>query len=132
MTQAIRSSFFLLLFVLAAICEGKPPQLSPRDVRVKVEEILKAHVCYKTLNPEIMQRTLQNFLEELDPTKTYFIESEIADWIYPSEAVLQRGLAGFKNNDFSLFHEIHAAYILAIERRNAIETDLLARKLQRA
>jgi len=127
----IQRSLFLFLFIFIAICEGKPPQLSSRDVKVKVEEILKAHVCHKALTPELIERTLQNFLEELDPTKTYFIEEEIAPWIRPSETVVQRALLGFKNNDFSLFQEIHSVFIEAIERRNAIEADLAQKELPR-
>jgi carboxyl-terminal processing protease len=125
----IRRSLFLFLFIFIAICEGKPPQLSPRDVKTKVEEILKAHVCHKALTPELIKRSLQNFLEELDPTKTYFIEGEIADWTNPSETTLQRGLLGFKNNDFSLFQEVHSTFLVAMERRNAIEADLTQREL---
>lgn len=125
----IRRILFISLFIFVAICEGKPPQLTPRDVKTKVEEILKAHVCHKVLTPDLIQRTLQNFLEELDPTKTYFVEGEIADWISPSETVLQRGLIGFKNNDFSLFQEIHFVFLNAIERRNAIEAEIAQKEL---
>ena len=85
----IRKSLFFFLLIFAAISEGKPPQLTPRDVKVKIEEILKAHVCHKALTSELMERTLQNFLDELDPTKTYFLEGEIAIWVHPSEELLQ-------------------------------------------
>jgi carboxyl-terminal processing protease len=129
MISAIRKSLFTVIFLWVLVCEAKPPQLSPRDVKTKVEEILKAHVCHKSLTPEIMQRTLHNFLEELDPTKTYFIEPEIADWIHPTDSLLQRGLLGYKNNDFSLFQEIHSTFLLAVERRNMIELDLAQREL---
>lgn len=124
--------FILWIFIfLADICEAKPPQLTPKDVKAKVEEILKSHVCYKSLNQELVQRTLQNFLDELDPTKTYFIESEIVQWIEPSEEILQRALAGFKNSDFSLFQEIHQVFIRAIERRNSIEGEISQKQLPR-
>jgi carboxyl-terminal processing protease len=125
----IRQSLLLILLFLTAISEAKPPQLSPRDVKVKIEEILKAHVCHKALTPELMGRTLQNFLDELDPTKTYFLEGEIAIWTQPSDEVLQRALLGFKNNDFSLFQEIHTTFIEAIERRSVLETDIAQREL---
>src|SRR3990167_5678854 len=98
--------FFLLFLLWIVISEAKPPQLSSRDVKMKIEEILKAHVCHKTLTSELMERTFQNFLEELDPTKTYFIEGEIAEWQNPSEKVLQKALTGFNNGDFSPFQEI--------------------------
>jgi carboxyl-terminal processing protease len=125
----IRKSLFLFLFILIFVCEAKPPQLTPRDVKSKVEEILKAHVCHKALTPDLMERAIQNFLEELDPTKVYFIESEIAAWTHPSETLLQRALSGFKNNDFSVFQEIHNVGLKSIERRNAIESELAQKVL---
>lgn len=122
-----KSIFFILLIFMVA--EAKPPQLSPRNVKMKVEEILKAHVCHKALTSELMGRTLKNFLEELDPTKTYFIEEEIAEWNEPDTLTLQRALEGFKSSDFSLFHEIHSTFNRAIERRNKIEDQIAAQKL---
>ena len=86
-------------------------------------------MCHKALTAELMERTLHNFLEELDPTKTYFLEDEVVHWTHPSEQVLQRALLGFRNNDFSLFHEIHAVFVKAIARRNLIESDIAQREL---
>ena len=52
--------FFLGLFLLLAICaEPKAPQLTPRDVKVKIEEILKSHAAYKKLTPEIYYSLIQ-------------------------------------------------------------------------
>ncbi len=120
----IRKCFLFLFLFAFVLSEAKPPQLSPRDVKTKLDEILKAHVCHKALSTDLMQRTLQNFLEELDPTKTYFIEGEIAEWLQPSEATLQKALLGFKNGDFSLFHDIHSVFLKAVERRNAMEAEI--------
>lgn len=124
----IRKYLFLILLFFC-VAEAKPPQLSSKDVKTKIEEILKAHASHKNLSSELMERTLKNFLEELDPTKTYFIEGEIAEWQHPSEQVLQRALSGFKNCDFSLFQEIHEVFLKAIERRGAIESEIANREL---
>src|SRR3990167_1188715 len=126
-----KKGLLLLFVVFASFGEGKPPQLAPRDVKVKLEEILKAHVCHKSLNPTLMERTLKNFIEELDPTKTYFLEGEIAPWLTPAESLLQRGLEGVKASDFSLFQEIHEDFIRAIHRRNALETEIEKQELPR-
>jgi len=109
---------------MAFLLEAKQPNLSPRDVKLKVEEILKAHVCHKALSPELMGRVLQNFLEELDPTKTYFIEEDIATWLHPSEEMLHKILAKYNATDFSVFQEIHSQFIQAIERRNALQVQI--------
>lgn len=113
--------FLCLFLVLVSLGECKQPQLAPKDVKSKIEEILKAHVCHKTLTLELMERTVHNFLEELDPTKTYFTEQDLKNWIRPSESTLSDILKGYKSGDFSSFHEIHGIFLQAIERRALLE-----------
>jgi carboxyl-terminal processing protease len=115
-----RTAIFFFCF-LSLFLEAKPPQIGPKDVKIKIEEILKAHASYKKITPELIDRVLQNFLEELDPTKTYFLGPEIAAWTHPSDAVTQRALSGIQAADFSLFQEIHAAFLATLERRARIE-----------
>ena len=94
-------SLLLLLVGTFSSLEAKPPQLTPRDTRTKVEEILKAHVCHQKLTEEIVTRAIQNYLEELDPGKTYFLESDIDHWMNPSQDLLTQTLEGYKKEDFS-------------------------------
>lgn len=120
----------LILFILVlTFAECKPPQLTPKSVKMKIEEILKAHVCHKSLTPELMKRAIVNYLEELDPTKTYFLEKEIADWLKPQEALLEKTLLKCKEGDFSLFYEIHSQFLHAIDRRNALESEIASQEL---
>lgn len=113
--------FVLVLWIFLGVGECKPPQLTPKDVKSKVEEIFKSHVCHKTLTFDLMRRTFQNYLEELDPTKTYFLESEIVVWLNPSESMLKGAISGYKSGDFSTFIEIHNKFLTAIARRGALE-----------
>ncbi len=115
----------LVLICLFSLCEAKaPPQLTPHDTCVKIEEILKAHVSYQKLTPELIERALQNYIEELDPTKTYFIEPELTAWLQPSADLLSGALEQYKNEEFAVFEELHEAMVLAIARRNAIEKNI--------
>jgi carboxyl-terminal processing protease len=100
------------------------PNITPRDVTKKAKEILNHHVSYKKLDSEIMERTLRNFIEKLDPMKTYFLESDISKWLYPSEELKERLLNGFKRSDFSGFEEIHDLMIKAIRRRNSLKSEI--------
>ena len=68
-----------------------------------------------------MRRTLENYLVELDYSKTYLIENEILKWSTPSEELLLAFLEGYKNEDFHLFEEIHETMVLAIKRRGRLE-----------
>jgi len=119
-----RGLFLLLFLCLAQFGFAKPPTLTPKDTRNKIEEILKAHVCHQQLTPDLTGRAIQNFLEELDPGKTYFVESDIAEWLTPSGELLARTTEDIKREDFTTFEAIHAAMVAAIEQRNGIEKQI--------
>ncbi|MBS0651884.1 MAG: PDZ domain-containing protein [Verrucomicrobia bacterium] len=119
-----RGLFLLLFLCLAQFGFAKPPTLTPKDTRNKIEEILKAHVCHQQLTHDLTGRAIQNFLEELDPGKTYFVESDIAEWLTPSNELLARATEDIKREDFTAFETIHAAMVAAIEQRNDIEKQI--------
>ena len=111
----------IFLLLLPFILHAKLPDLTPQAVTAKLNEIMKAHASYKTLNPVLVKRVLNNYIEELDPNKLYFIEPEIAKWQEPSEALVQKILNDFKADKFTAFIEIHDVMTQAIRQRNALE-----------
>ncbi len=113
---------FFLVFLTSGF--AKPPSLTPHDTWVKIEEILRAHVSHQKLTPEIVQRALQNFLEELDPGKTYFIASEINAWTDPSSEFLAQTLSDMKREDYSAFEAMLDGMGSAIARRALMEEQL--------
>lgn len=122
--------FFLFLwFCSGIVLEAKPPELSPKDARVKIEEILKAHVSHHELTPELIRRAFNNYLEEIDPVKTYFIESEVLKWIQPSQELLEQTVREMKKENFSAFEAIHEAVLPTIERRSQTEKRIASSEL---
>jgi len=119
-------SFFVigLFLFLSFQLEGKPPQLTHKDTRIKIEEILKAHVSHQQLNEELVIRAVQNFIEELDPTKTYFLETDIQKWLQPDQELVRATLEGYRKEDFSTFESIHSKMVDAIVRRNELEKEI--------
>ncbi|HLB53197.1 MAG TPA: S41 family peptidase [Chlamydiales bacterium] len=118
----MRLKKWLLFFLLiGSILECKLPLLTPRSAKEKFEEVLKGHATYKSLTPELIQRVFHSFLDELDPTKTYFIHSEIDRWVHATDDLLSDTLVRLKRCDYSTFSEIHALFLKAIERREALE-----------
>ncbi|HEX2579570.1 MAG TPA: S41 family peptidase [Rhabdochlamydiaceae bacterium] len=116
--------FFLCLLFTPLGVFGKPPELSPRDTRIKVEEILRAHATHHALNQELVQRSLQNFFRELDPTHSYLLEPEIIKWTKASPELLTATLEGFKKEEFTVFEDAYEIMIKAIERRRTLETKI--------
>ncbi len=116
---------FLILALNPYLLEAtKPPQLTPHDTKGKIEEILKAHVSYQHLTPEIIQRSFTNYLEELDPGKTYLTEEETLKWTSPSEDLLNKTLAAILSESFTAYEEMHELFISALIRRNTWEKEL--------
>jgi carboxyl-terminal processing protease len=122
--HSILALILLALFPLGPSLEAKPPQLSSRDAKVKIDEILKAHVTHHTFNEEIATRALQNYLDELDPGKTYLLDSDITTWTQPSQELLHHIVEGYKRGDFSAFETLHETMLVAIERRCRIEKEI--------
>ncbi len=122
----MRRIFFALLILFASQVEAaaKLPNINAHDVTVKVNEIMKAHASYKKLNPLLVRRILQNYIEELDPAKTYFIESDIHEWLEPSDQVVEHVLEGYASSQFDVFEDIHARMLQAIDRRAQLEKSI--------
>lgn len=113
--------FIFLCCFIVFVCEGKLPNIGPEDVTAKAKEIMKAHASHKKLTPLLAQRILNNYLEYLDINKTYFIESDIDEWIHPSEDLLQQIVNDYEHHDFKTFEKIQNVFIKAIERRRLLE-----------
>lgn len=121
---ARRFLYLLYPLILLAPLFGKLPELTEKDVTSQMQEILKAHAQHKELNRELMKRAFNNFAEELDPAKTYFIESDIKQWIEPSDTTLDKALADYKKNQFSTFEAITDKFAEVIPRRHAFEESI--------
>lgn len=123
-----RKKQFSILAALALSCvfspfslEAKLPELTPKNTTEKINEIMKAHATYKKATPVLIKRTLQNYIEELDPTKTYFVESDIHQWLEPSDEFLEKALKQYNDTNFEIFDLIHTEMVKAIIRRHELE-----------
>lgn len=118
------SYYFILFALIFTSLTAKLPELTEKDVTEQMQEILKAHAQHKELNRELMKRAFNNFLDELDPTKTYFIESDIKEWTDPSDQTLDKALADYKKDNFSTFQQIVDKFIEVVPRKHSIEENI--------
>jgi carboxyl-terminal processing protease len=114
----------LLAILLIVSLEASPPNLKAEDVNRKLKEMTKAHARHKKLDTEITQRALSNYIDYLDPSKTYFLEEEVEIWVDAPQSTLDKVLKGYKRHDYLAFQAISNQMEKAIARRNAIEAEL--------
>ena len=117
----LRNLLITILIFLCSLCFCELPSLTSKDVNNKIHEILKAHVTHKSLDSQLIERILRNYIDELDPGKTYFIESDIQDWLYPTEELKIKFLNGYNSSNYTAFDALHDEMISAIDRRNELE-----------
>jgi carboxyl-terminal processing protease len=68
-----------------------------------VKSLLKRHISFRELNPELRERAIDSYIERIDPSKTLFLSSEVK--------ALRLGLRGvffgMQNGECELLEELH-------------------------
>jgi len=119
------TSYFIYIFTSLLLVQGvtecKLPQLTPESTMEKINEIMQAHATYHQLNPELTKRILQNYLEQLDPSKVYFTAPDIEKWTAPSDDLLKQIMNDFSEKKFTTFTLILDKMQLAVARRHELD-----------
>lgn len=119
--------FFVAIFVFLIFSnsiDARLPSISPKDAKDKIQEIMKMHASHKSLTPEITKRALKNYLEILDPTKTYFIKSDIQNWLNPTDELIQDIMHGYSHASFHEFERMNLKFQQVVERRAGLEKQI--------
>ncbi len=117
----VKKLVYILCLCWILSCEAKRPELTAQQVTEKVQEIMKSHATEKTLTPPITKRILNNYLELLDSSKTYFLEPELDQWVHPSDALLNQLIEDFSKSNFQIFDQINDVMVKAIMRRRDLD-----------
>jgi len=117
-----RNLFIFLTLLCINFVYATLPDINSHDVKKKTMELLHSHVNYKKIDNQLIVRTLDNFIEELDPSKTYFLKEDIQRWLSPSDEDIKKIISDYYKGNFSTFESIHLVMSKAIERRNKFET----------
>jgi carboxyl-terminal processing protease len=120
--------FIFLALVLQCFApfqaEARLPEIDPKAASAKLQEIMQSHATHKVMNEMLAKRALLNYLEEVDPAKTYFLTSDIDQWLEPSDSLSQKLVKNYENSEFVIFTEIHNAMKDAIKRRAELEEEI--------
>lgn len=115
---------FFALFSQALFSAPILPELEKKGVKAKVHEIMSNHAEYKKMEPLIVKRALKTFIQEIDPTKTYFVQSEIDKWMQPNDQMIAKVLSDYHAGHFEIFEEMYDVGLKALKRREEIETKI--------
>lgn len=116
--------FFISLLVLNISLFAKNPDLTPKIVHAKAKEIMDAHATQKKLSPELVKRILSLYIESLDPTKTYFLTSDIDPWINPTDSFLNQTVKEMNDKNYAVFETIFDKMASVIPRHRKLQSEI--------
>jgi len=110
---------FQLLTLVTLLTGAKLPEINSSDVRSILKQIMESHASHKELTSLLVSRAIDSYLEEVDPTRCYFLKSEVECWqgLENYDALLKQ----INRGDFSFFRQIQEKLLLAIQRRERLE-----------
>lgn len=123
-SRKITAPILLLLLLLATWLEGSVPEITGKGVVNKVHEMMRSHASYKKITPQIVKRILGEYLEELDPTKTYLILPDIEPWLNPSDSFLDATLRDIEQGNFQVFADMQDTMVRSIDRRHKLQEEI--------
>lgn len=117
----MKKIFFTFFLVLISLLSGKESQqLAISDIHKVMDDIFKQHVSKKEITPSIIRESLQNFIDEFDPERIYFLESEVTSLVLLHDNQILQILEDYKKNEFPYYHKIDEQIKKAIIRARAI------------
>jgi carboxyl-terminal processing protease len=87
-----------------------------------VKSLLKRHISFRELNPELRERAIKSYIERIDPSKTLFLSSEV-DVL---RLRLRGVFFGMQNGECELLEQLHTDLIGRYERMEKQVRELLS------
>jgi carboxyl-terminal processing protease len=121
---AVLLVFSVLLACLAPAACADPKGPSPNDHRVAVAVtslLTRQHLNQRPLDKEIIDRTITQFLKMLDPTKSYFYQSDV-DQFKGRAADVERQLS---KGDISFAYDVYRTLVARVDERVKLAEEYL-------
>ena len=110
--------FILLLFSSFSLADD----LSCPDISMIQAEFLKHHVLHKKLTNTLKNRVVNQFIDEMDPEKIYFLKSDIQR----IKKNYKRFFKNIKNNNCKELYKIYNIYSKRVNERVKFAADYLS------
>ena len=114
MKRSIRFSLLLLFLPLQIFCQYEP--LKKSDIANITYLFFQQHVENKELNEKIVKRWFKLYVDYLDGSKIYFLESEINGFLQQDSKTAKASVKKISKGDYSDFEKINALFHKAVQR----------------
>lgn len=111
----------LLLFTTRVPAEPVPGKQDQLVVRLVCDYLQRAHLNRPEIDEELSKHLFQRFLKDLDPTKGYFLRSDVEE-LRPQESGLG---AALRKGDMSFAYQVHQRFVQRVAERLKLIEELV-------
>jgi carboxyl-terminal processing protease len=122
----IKRILIIHLFIFSINCFSETKVLKKEDIRPTVEQMMLYHVENQQLTPAIIQRSFKVLIEQFDPEKLYFLQSEVEEYLNLSDSESKKVLTRFDKGDYKDFDNAFKLIKSAILRAKTIRLKKIA------
>lgn len=109
--------------VVSGVASSGEPVLSCQEVRSRVAHFLDLHYLYRSFDDNISRRTYDRLFEVMDPTRSYFLASDLDRFRSDADRIPHQ----LKAEDCSLVSKVRSLYIERLSARTQSILSQLAR-----
>lgn len=114
-----------LLFMVASTAWGSPvDEVSTRDIRRHMSTLMGYHIEFSKMEPLIIERSLKVFIQQFDPEKVYFLQSEVAPYFELTSAQTDKVLRGYGSDDYFEYLVLAKSVQKAVERAKKLRLEV--------
>ena len=122
----IKRFLIIYLFISTTYCFTETKVLKKEDIRPTVEQMMLYHVENQQMTPAIIQRSFKVLLEQFDPEKIYFMQSEVEDFLNLSDSEAKKVLTRFEKEDYKDFDNLFKLIKSVVLRARSVRTKKIA------
>ncbi len=128
-------SFFFLIFLhlgflsLESVEAQTSECVSLESIHAKMDEIFSHHVSQKSMTETLMQKTIQDFIENFDINHVYLLQMEVHPYIESPKSQLKQYVREYEQNKYTVFENLDGLFQQAIDRARKIRKNLLQKNL---
>lgn len=87
-----------------------------------MDSIFEQHLTQKSMTPELMQNSIENFINEFDPLKAFLLQNEVDPYISLSHSQLKAAIKDYQRADFGIFEQLITLFQKALTRSQQFRT----------
>ncbi len=115
----------LAFLLLSTVASAEQTLMKTDDIKHIMGEMLSQHVDQKEITAPVLERALQEYIDEFDPMRVYLLESEVNAILPKNTAEQEALLVQYNKNNFSKFNQIDTILQKSIARARQLRHEIM-------